>query len=384
MVYDLLFRLGRIRGEWLSGTVIDIGWLWLYAAVGAAALVPSMTRFDTPALAGEQIAANGQAPRSRMGLVATAALMPSAVLFIGSFDTPPWFEPLTVATATRDEFAVLLAGIADERTLDRAAGQLVETLARPVPNGADEVLCTATIGVASTAHDASGADLLRNADIALYAAKTAGKRRWRRYEPWMRSTLTTRLALRTALERAVNHDEFFLEYQPIVALADRLPLGFEALLRWQHPSRGRLAPDQFIDVAEDTGLITPIGEWVLATCFGEARSWPATDGVQPHVGVNVSARQFRSRGLVPLMLDLVRSSGVSPNRLTLEITESLLLREDDSVWADLHRIREAGIKVAIDDFGTGYSALSYLRQVPLNVVIPEGAGACQARRPDCL
>jgi diguanylate cyclase (GGDEF)-like protein len=267
-----------------------------------------------------------------------------------------------------DEFAVLLAGVANDAAADAAAGRLLAALAQPVHVGGHEVTCGASVGVATTAQDAdTGPDLLRNADLALYSAKNVGKGRWRHYESWMRSTVMARLEVRSSLERAIEDDALVVEYQPIVALEDGRPAGFEALLRWEHPSRGRLSPDQFIDVAEESGLIAPIGEWVMRTAMEAARSWGMADDA-PYVGINVSARQFRSPGFTATVKRLIAQSGLRPDRVTLEITESLLLRDDDSVWQDLQNLRRFGVRIAIDDFGTGYSALSYLRHVPLDVV----------------
>jgi len=267
-----------------------------------------------------------------------------------------------------DEFAVLLADVADESAADAAAGRLLATLAQPVHIAGHEVTCGASVGVATTAQDAdTGPDLLRNADLALYSAKNVGKGKWRHYESWMRSTVMARLEVRSSLEQAIDDDALVLEYQPIVALADGRPAGFEALLRWEHPSRGRLSPDQFIDVAEESGLIAPIGEWVMRTAMGAARSWGTSDD-SPYVAINVSARQFRTPGFTATVQRLIAESGLRPDRVTLEITESLLLRDDDGVWQDLQNLRRRGVRIAIDDFGTGYSALSYLRHVPLDVV----------------
>ena len=267
-----------------------------------------------------------------------------------------------------DEFAVLLADVVNESAADDAAGRLLAALAQPVHVAGHEVTCGASVGVATTAQDAdTGPDLLRNADLALYSAKNVGKGQWRHYESWMRSTVMARLEVRSSLERAIEDDALVLEYQPIVALDDGRPAGFEALLRWEHPSRGRLSPDQFIDVAEESGLIAPIGEWVMRTAMEAARRWGTSDD-SPYVAINVSARQFRTPGFTATVQRLITRSGLRANRVTLEITESLLLRDDDGVWQDLQNLRRFGVRIAIDDFGTGYSALSYLRHVPLDVV----------------
>ena len=269
-----------------------------------------------------------------------------------------------------DEFAVLLTSLSDPKEADTAAAQLLGVLAQPLRIKGHEVACGASAGVATTDVDAStGQDLLRNADLALYAAKGTGKGQWRHYEPWMRSTVMARLEIRSSLERAIDEEALILEHQPIVGLADGTPVGFEALLRWEHPTRGRLSPDEFIEVAEESGLIVPIGEWVLATATAAARQWKP-NGIDdaPYVGVNVSARQFRTPGFTSAVDRLLAHVGLRPDRLMLEITESLLLRDDDAVWQGLQRLRQSGVRIAIDDFGTGYSALSYLLNVPVDVI----------------
>jgi len=174
--------------------------------------------------------------------------------------------------------------------------------------------------------------------------------------------------LRDALQHAIKDDALFLEYQPIVKLATGEPVGLEALLRWQHPTRGRIGPDRFIDIAEESGLIVPIGEWVLLSAVAAVRRWSSAIPSPPSVGVNVSASQFRRPGFTAMVEQVITQSGLAAQRLLLEITESLLLRDDDDVWRDLQRLRDIGVRIAIDDFGTGYSALSYLCQVPLDVV----------------
>jgi diguanylate cyclase (GGDEF)-like protein/PAS domain S-box-containing protein len=270
-----------------------------------------------------------------------------------------------------DEFAVLLTSLSASKEADTAASQLLRTLAQPIRIRGHKLTCGASVGVATTDVDAdTGQDLLRNADLALYAAKATGKGQWRHYEPWMRSTFMARLEVRSSLERAIDDEALILEYQPIVSLSDGAPVGVEALLRWEHPTRGRLSPDEFIDVAEESGLITPIGEWVLGTATAVAQQWQgdATHDTRPYVSVNASARQFRTPGFISTIDRLLAQSGLPPERLMLEITESLLLRDHDAVWPDLQHLRHSGVRIAIDDFGTGYSALSYLLDVPVDVI----------------
>jgi diguanylate cyclase (GGDEF)-like protein/PAS domain S-box-containing protein len=269
-----------------------------------------------------------------------------------------------------DEFALLLTGLPSAAAADQEAARLLHLLSQPIHVDGHEVSCGVSLGVATTVEDAdSGQHLLRNADLALYAAKGGGKSQWRHYEPWMRTTVMARLEVRSSLERAIDDDALLLEYQPIVTLANAEPIGFEALLRWEHPTRGRLSPNEFIDVAEESGLITVIGEWVLATAMHAAGEWTAGATVKaPFVSINVSARQFRSSGFIAAVDRLLDETGIPPTRVMLEITESLLLRDDETVWQDLAHLRRAGVRIAIDDFGTGYSALTYLRHVPLDVI----------------
>ncbi len=268
-----------------------------------------------------------------------------------------------------DEFVVLLAELSDEAAADEAADRLVATLREPVDVDGREVSCRASVGVATTSRSADTATaLLRDADLALYAAKGTGKGQWRHYESWMRRTVMARLELRASLERAVDDGALLVHYQPIVDLEVGFPVGFEALVRWQHPTQGLLLPDQFIDVAEESGLIVPIGSRVLATAMRDAKLWSEITGSEPYVGVNVSARQFRGQSFPAEVRRLLKETGLAPHRLMLEITESLLLRDDDSVWQDMQALRRIGVRIAIDDFGTGFSSLSYLRKVPLDVV----------------
>jgi EAL domain-containing protein (putative c-di-GMP-specific phosphodiesterase class I) len=225
------------------------------------------------------------------------------------------------------------------------------------------------VGVAISADAQDAPDLLRQADLALYLAKSEGKHQWRRYNAGLHTALLHRLELRAALERAVTDEAFLLHFQPIVDLADGSAVGFEALLRWDHPERGAVAPGEFIEVAEASGLIVPIGTWVLRTAVAAAAGWRRTwPGGTPYVSVNVSARQFRAPGFVDGVRAALADAALPPAGLLLEITESLLVRDDERVWGDLAALQALGVRVAIDDFGTGYSSLSYLRQMPVDVL----------------
>jgi diguanylate cyclase (GGDEF)-like protein/PAS domain S-box-containing protein len=267
-----------------------------------------------------------------------------------------------------DEFAVLIRDVAANPP-DRVATRVAGALAQPIALDGGPVSCSASIGVATSAGASSAPDLLQHADHALVAAKAGGLGQWRAYDPSMAGALTDRIALRAALGRATQDGSLTLDYQPIAALSTGRVTGFEALLRWRHPTRGRLSPDEFIDIAEESGLIVPIGDWVLATAARSARRWTAAAGADaPYVSVNVSARQFRPAGFVDTVQRVLATTGLPPRRLVLEVTESSLLRDDDKAWDDLQSLRVHGVRIAIDDFGTGYSALSYLRHAPLDIL----------------
>lgn len=268
-----------------------------------------------------------------------------------------------------DEFAALVVNAPNVAAVDDLAARLVEALGEPIRLDGQLLACGASIGVSTTTEAIPSHQLIHQADLSLYAAKEAGKGRYRHYEPQMHTAILHRLELRSALEHALRDDALTVEYQPIVRLADGGVVGFEALLRWRHPTRGELAPGAFIDAAEESGLIVPIGDWVLRTAVAAAAGWrTAVPERAWYVSVNVSARQFRATGFVDRVRAELAAAGLPAAQLMLEITESLLLRDDDRVWEDLHELREMGVRVAIDDFGTGYSALSYLRQVPLDVI----------------
>ncbi|MBV1855032.1 putative bifunctional diguanylate cyclase/phosphodiesterase [Catellatospora tritici] len=268
-----------------------------------------------------------------------------------------------------DEFAALIEGAHDAATIDEVAGRIVASLSEPFTIDNRLVSGMASIGISTSADAGNAQDLLRQADMALYVAKGEGKGQWRRYLPELHTAIVERLELRTELDQAIADQSFTLEFQPIVELRTGITAGYEALVRWHHPTRGRLLPGEFIEVAEESGQIVSIGDQVLRKAIQEAARWrreAAADA--PYVSINVSARQFRAPGFVRSVHDALTDAGLPPHQLMLEITESLLLRDDDQIWEDLTELRATGVRVAIDDFGTGYSSLSYLRHVPLDVV----------------
>ncbi|MFI5842407.1 putative bifunctional diguanylate cyclase/phosphodiesterase [Catenuloplanes sp. NPDC051500] len=276
----------------------------------------------------------------------------------------------TVARLGADEFAALIEDVSHITELEEIAGRVTEALSAPFTVEGEHIGGVASVGVSTTAEARDAKELLRQADLALNVAKAAGRGQWRRYQAEVHSALVARLELRAALEQAVSGGHFVLQYQPIVDLLTDEAAGFEALVRWKHPTRGVIPPDQFINLAEETGLIVPIGHWVLEEALRSAERWNRlVPSDRPrYVSVNVSARQFRHPGFMDSVRQVLADSGVPPRALLLEITESLLLREDEQVWADMAALRQTGVRIAIDDFGTGYSSLSYLRHMPIDVL----------------
>ena len=276
----------------------------------------------------------------------------------------------TTARLGGDEFAALLEDATRSADVEEVAERVVSALAEPFLIGDEVIHAAASVGVAITTDAATTEDLLRQADLALYMAKGQGKNQWRRYQTTLHTAIVERLELRSALDQAVSDGAFILHYQPIVELSSGNLAGFEALIRWPHPTRGLVPPGAFIEVAEESGLIVPMGMWVLDNALATAARWWKTTppGHRHYVSVNVSARQFRAPRFVDRVQEAIERAGVPPASVLLEITESLLLRDDEQVWADLTTLRESGVRIAIDDFGTGYSSLGYLRKVPIDVL----------------
>jgi PAS domain S-box-containing protein len=273
----------------------------------------------------------------------------------------------TAARIGADEFALLIEEADGDAAVERYAQEIVEAFAEPFVLTSGPVIATATVGVATTEDSTDSGDLVRHADLALYAAKAAGKRQWRRYQPVLSAGLIRRRELQGALEEAVADSAFTLAYQPIVELTSGELAGFEALVRWPHPQWGMMQPDQFISLAEETGQIVPLGSWVLSRAAADLARW-RQEPRGLYVSVNVSARQFSAPGFVDGVRRVLAASGLEPAALTLELTESVLLRRDERMHADLAELKAIGVRLAIDDFGTGYSSLSYLRELPIDVL----------------
>jgi diguanylate cyclase (GGDEF)-like protein/PAS domain S-box-containing protein len=298
-------------------------------------------------------------------------------------------ESDTAARLGGDEFALLVGGAETTGAVEAAAERIVGAFAEPFALGGGLVTTTVTVGVATTQDSTDADELLRHADLALYAAKAAGKRQWRRYQPVLSSGLIRRREIQEALEEAVAKSAFSLVYQPIVALDTGKLAGFEALIRWPHPQWGMMQPSQFITLAEETGQIIAIGSWVLSRATADitrlrAATRPLAGPAGPngsgpktapsarrrdlYVSVNVSARQFADPGFADTVRQVLAESGLESQALMLELTETALLRRDERLHSDLAELRTIGVKLAIDDFGTGYSSLSYLRDLPIDVV----------------
>jgi diguanylate cyclase (GGDEF)-like protein/PAS domain S-box-containing protein len=285
----------------------------------------------------------------------------------------------TVARFGGDEFAVLIEDVSDRADAARAAERVSEVLRVPFFVAGREVFVTASIGIAC-GHDAD--ELLRSADVAMYRAKAAGKAHYAFYESAMDDAAHTRLKLTADLRRAAFRGEFRLEYQPAVDLQGGRLVGLEALIRWQHPELGTIQPHDFIPLAEETGLVVPIGRWALIEACTHAAGWRARlSGDTPlTVSVNLSARQLQHGRLVEDVEDALRSSGFPARLLTLELTESVLMQGGDTAVGTLHDLKRLGVRLALDDFGTGYSSLSHLRTLPVDIVkidrsFVEGAAA---------
>jgi diguanylate cyclase (GGDEF)-like protein/PAS domain S-box-containing protein len=280
-------------------------------------------------------------------------------------------ETFTVARLGGDEFTVLLDDIKDPGDAKRAADRMMKALAAPFILGGKEVFTSVSIGIAlSNSTYEEPDEILRDADTAMYRAKSLGKARYEVFDADMRASVMARLQLETDLRRALERGEFRNFYQPIVALVSGEIAGFEALLRWQHPTRGLLGPSEFIPVAEETGLIRELGWWNLRQACQQVSKWRAASGDHRHltISVNLSAKQFLQPNLVEDIRKLLTELALPAEALKLEITESTVMGDPTGAVAMLQQIKSLGIRLAIDDFGTGYSSLSYLHRFPLDTL----------------
>jgi diguanylate cyclase (GGDEF)-like protein len=277
----------------------------------------------------------------------------------------------TLARLGGDEFAVVLDESGGEGAA-RVADRIVKAFAMPFPIAGREVITTASVGitVAAPGEGTGAEDILRTADVALYVAKSSGKTGCALFEPSMLAASAERLEFQADLHRALERDEFVLHYQPVVDLRTGAMTGVEALLRWDHPKHQLVAPDRFIPLAEETGLIIPIGRWVLHEACRQAARWQNSHpGSTPlDMSVNVSGRQLHDPWFAADAAAALAASGLPPDRLVLEVTESVLVRPDGPMRESLEQLRRHGVRIAIDDFGTGYSAFSSLQHLPVDIL----------------
>ncbi|MFC9930627.1 putative bifunctional diguanylate cyclase/phosphodiesterase [Streptomyces sp. NPDC127190] len=279
-----------------------------------------------------------------------------------------------VARLGGDEFVALTTGPGTERSVDELAERIMNALVTPISIDGRDLLVRGSLGIVEgPAGERTAAEVLRSADITMYRAKSAGGNRFELADPEADARAITRHGLTTALPTALERGEFFIEYQPLVHLGDGSVRGAEALVRWLHPQHGVLGPDRFIPLAEHTGLIVPLGRWVLQESVRQAREWRERYGEQTSAGplrinVNLSPCQLSHPGLVQDTVDILERAGVTPDALCLEVTESALIGADDDLLKPLRRLAEMGVDIALDDFGTGYSNLANLRRLPVSIL----------------
>jgi diguanylate cyclase (GGDEF)-like protein/PAS domain S-box-containing protein len=275
----------------------------------------------------------------------------------------------TIARLGGDEFTVLVEDVGDVRDAISVAERIQNALKLPFNLEGREVFTTASIGIAMSSLDFEAAsDLLRDADTAMYWAKSKGKARYEIFDPSMHGRALALLQLETDLRRAVEREEFRIYYQPIVSLADGSIEGFEALVRWQHPERGLLPPEEVIPLAEETGLIVPIGYRVLRDACNQMRIWHEQFSPVPFLSVNISAKQFAELDLIDHLREILNDTGFLPEYLKLEITESIIMEDVEFASSLLQKLKELQVRLLIDDFGTGYSSLSYLYKFPIHTL----------------
>jgi diguanylate cyclase (GGDEF)-like protein/PAS domain S-box-containing protein len=275
----------------------------------------------------------------------------------------------TVARSGGDEFVIVLDDVADRRDVDVVARSIIDTFKRPFFVDDHDLFVTASIGVSVFPSNGSAADqLIRNADLAMYQAKDKGRNTFELYNAGSHDAFSRKLSLDSDLRKAVQCRQFVLHYQPLINAQSGSIAGFESLLRWQHPSLGLVPPGDFIPVAEETGLIEPIGEWVLETACSQQRAWKAAGYPSKRITVNISARQFQQANIAQTIGRILVQTHLSPECLEIEITESLLMRDVNRSRTILNQLKTMGVSISIDDFGTGYSSLGYLKLFPIDTL----------------
>lgn len=275
----------------------------------------------------------------------------------------------TIARFGGDEFVILLDDIASEKDVSLLAKKVLDTLALPFNIDNHEMRCSGSIGVGIFPGDGEDPEtLIRNADVAMYRAKDLGKNTYQFYSNEMSARAFERLSLENSLRHALKRQEFYLLYHPQYDARDNRIIGVEALLRWQHPELGIIAPSEFVPLLEETGLIGPVGDWVLETACRQAVEWHSLNTDPIRMCINLSSRQFNNPDFISSFQKIVNQTGVKPERLELEITESMLMRNASKTISALNTLSHFGIGIAIDDFGTGYSSLNYLRRFPIDTL----------------
>jgi diguanylate cyclase (GGDEF)-like protein len=278
-------------------------------------------------------------------------------------------ERETVARFAGDEFALLLNQVSGTRDVVKIIGTISESLRTPFNLDGHEVFVTVSVGASLFPFDGEDCQaLLKNAGAALYRAKTSGGNNYQFYTADMHARASKRLALETSLRRAIEHEEFVVYYQPRIAVDSLRITGIEALVRWQHPQHGLIAPAEFIPLAEDTGLIIPIGEWVLQTACKQSRKWQDQGFAPVRMAVNICARQFQQEDIARVIVRALDQANLSPEHLELELTESSIMNNAEFAIDVLTGLKRMGVKISVDDFGTGFSSLSYLKRLPLDAL----------------
>jgi diguanylate cyclase (GGDEF)-like protein/PAS domain S-box-containing protein len=268
-----------------------------------------------------------------------------------------------------DEFVVLVERTDGLPELTALAERILATVAEPVRLGGHRLSVSASVGIVERpVAGSTPADAMRDVDVTLHWAKVDGKNRWACFDPERNAREIARITLSAAMPAALERREFYVDYQPIVRLSDGKLLGVEALVRWAHPEFGRLGPDRFIGLAEETGLIVPLGHWVLAEACTQAAEWARLGGIAPQMSVNLAARQVAEPGLADDIEKVLQTAGLPPTSLQLELTESAIMGTTGEPLGALRKLADLGIRIAIDDFGTGYSNLSYLRHLPVHAL----------------
>nr|WP_272912673.1 bifunctional diguanylate cyclase/phosphodiesterase [Pseudomonas syringae] len=279
-------------------------------------------------------------------------------------------ENSVVARLGGDEFSIVVThNVYSESLIKSLATQVVDALGKPFNLGGQDIFVSASVGIANYPFDGRDTGvILKNADTAMYHAKKSGRNNYKFYNARMNESLTRRLQTETLLRGALERDEFILHFQPKVSLTDGRISGLEALLRWNHPEQGMISPADFIPILEDTGLIIPVGVWVIQKVCETLKSWEESNVRMVPIAINLSVRQLQVKGLAETVKHVVEAYGINPALLEFELTESMLMIDPESAVEILRDIKSYGISLSVDDFGTGYSSLAYLKRFPLDAL----------------